>query len=135
MKGYKLTEDITDYKCDICGCKLKKEDALTEEGKTLCEDCYIECHHRIQACDPWAVRSKKIFREEAGLEGTDGLTDLQKAIYEFIVSSGGVKKEEIAQKFGISQLEAENQFALLRHCELVKGQKRADGVYLIPFMN
>jgi hypothetical protein len=44
-----------------------------------------------------------------------------------------VKKEEIATKFGISQLEAENQFALLRHCELVKGQKRADGVYLVPF--
>ena len=81
----------------------------------------------------WAVRSKKIFRKEAGLEGTEGLTELQKAIYEFIVSSGGVKKEELAKKFGISQLEAENQFALLRHCELVKGQKRADGVYLVPF--
>jgi hypothetical protein len=46
---------------------------------------------------------KKIFREEAGLEGTQGLTDLQKAIYEFIVSSGGVKKEEISKKLGISQ--------------------------------
>ena len=51
------------------------------------------------------------------------MTELQKAIYEFIVSSGGVKKEEIAQKFEISLLETENQFALLRHCELVKGQK------------
>jgi hypothetical protein len=93
----------------------------------------IESHHRIQTCDPWAVRSKKIFREEAGLKGTDGLTELQKDIYEFIVSSGGVKKEEIARKFGISLLEAENQFALLRHCELVKGQKRTDGVYIVPF--
>ncbi|MDQ1251646.1 MAG: hypothetical protein QG646_754 [Euryarchaeota archaeon] len=120
-------------KCDSCGCELENEDAIIEEGKTLCEDCYIESHHRIQTCDPWAVRSKKIFREEAGLEGTQGLTDLQKAIYEFIVSSGGVKKEEISKKLGISQIEAENQFALLRHCELVKGQKRADGVYLVPF--
>jgi hypothetical protein len=120
-------------KCDICGCELEKEEALSEEGKTLCEDCYIEGHHRIQTCDPWAVRSKKIFREEAGLKGSEGLTELQKAIYEFIVSSRGVKKEEIAKKFGISLLEAENQFALLRHCELVKGQKRADGVYFVPF--
>ncbi len=130
----KLIEGKTsDCKCDVCGCELEKEEAITEEGKTLCEDCYIESHHRIQTCDPWAVRSKKIFREEAGLEGTQGLTDIQKAIYEFIVSRGGVKKEEITKEFRISQLEAENQFALLRHCELVKGEKRADGVYLVPF--
>ena len=120
-------------KCDICGCELEKENCMEEEGKIFCEDCFIEAHHKIQACNPWAVRSKKIFREEAGLEGTEGLTELQKAMYEFIVSSGGVKKEEIAKKFEISLLETENQFALLRHCELVKGQKRADGVYLVPF--
>lgn len=122
-------------KCQACGCELEKEDCIEEEGKTFCEDCFIEGHHKIQACNPWAVRSKKIFREEAGLEGTEGLTELQKAIYEFIVSSGGAKKEEIAKKFEISLLETENQFALLRHCELVKGQKRPDGVYLVPFGN
>ena len=72
---------ISVRKCDICGCELDKEDALSEEGKTLCEDCYIEGHHRIQTCDPWAVRSKKIFRKEAGLKGTEGLTELQRAIY------------------------------------------------------
>jgi hypothetical protein len=118
-----LTEGkINPVKCNVCGCELEKEDCIEGEGKIFCEDCFIESHHRIQACDPWAVRSKKIFRE-----------DLQKAIYEFIVSSGGAKKEEVAKKFGISLLETENQFALLRHCELVKGQKRADGVYLVPF--
>lgn len=124
---------INPVKCNVCGCELEKEDCIEGEGKVFCEDCFIESHHKIQACDPWAVRSKKIFREEAGLEGTEGLTELQKAIYEFIVSSGGATKEEIAKKFEISMLEAENQFALLRHCELVKGQKRADGVYLVPF--
>lgn len=119
--------------CAACGRELEVEDGIEEDGKIFCEDCYIESHHKIQACDPWAVRSKKIFREEAGLEGTEGLTELQKAIYDFIVSRGGAKKEEIAEKFGISARETENQFALLRHCELVKGQKRADGVYLVPF--
>ncbi|MFZ2500128.1 LIM domain-containing protein [Methanosarcina sp.] len=129
-----MTEGKTSlFKCNICGCEMGKEECIEEEGKLFCEDCYIEGHHKIQACNPWAVRSKKIFREEAGLEGTEGLTELQKAIYEFIVSSGGAKKEEIAKKLEISLLEAENQFALLRHCELVKGQKRADGVYLVPF--
>jgi hypothetical protein len=129
-----LTEGRTSLvKCHVCRGELEREDVIEEESKILCEDCYIESHHKIQACDPWAVRSKKIFRAEAGFEGTEGLTELQKAIYEFIVSSGGVKKEEIAQKFSISLLETENQFALLRHCELVKGQKRVDGIYLVPF--
>jgi hypothetical protein len=54
-------------------------------------------------------------------------------LFENRCTSGGVKKEEIVKKFGISLLEAENQFALLRHCELVKGQKRANGVHLVPF--
>jgi hypothetical protein len=129
-----MAEEITSpAACAACGRELAGEDSIEDEGKVFCEDCYIEGHHKIQACNPWAVRSKKIFREEAGLEGTDGLTDLQKAIYEFIVSRGGAKKEEIAEKFGISPRETENQFALLRHCELVKGQKRANGVYLVPF--
>ncbi len=129
-----MTEGRTSLvKCHVCRGELEREDVIEEESKILCEDCYIESHHKIQACDPWAVRSKKIFRAEAGFEGTEGLTELQKAIYEFIVSSGGVKKEEIAQKFSISLLETENQFALLRHCELVKGQKRVDGIYLVPF--
>jgi late competence protein required for DNA uptake (superfamily II DNA/RNA helicase) len=131
-----LTEgQNTLVKCQVCGCELSGEDCIEDEGKVFCEDCYIEGHHKIQACNPWAVRSKKLFREEAGLEGTEGLTELQKAIYEFIVSSGGAKKEEIAKKFEISLLETENQFALLRHCELLKGQKRTDGVYLVPFGN
>ncbi|KKH48980.1 hypothetical protein [Methanosarcina sp. 1.H.A.2.2] len=129
-----MAEEITSpAACAVCGRELAGEDSIKEGDQVFCEDCYIEGHHKIQACNPWAVRSKKIFREEAGLEGTDGLTDLQKAIYEFIVSRGGVKKEEIAEKFGISPRETENQFALLRHCELLKGQKRADGVYLVPF--
>lgn len=128
-----MVEENTSAICSICGCKVSTEDIIKEDGRFLREDCYIESCHKIQACDPWAVRSKKIFREEAGLEGTEGLTELQKSIYDFIVSSGGVKKEKIAEKFGISSREAENQFALLRHCELVKGQKRADGVYLVPF--
>ncbi len=129
-----MTEEKADHvTCEVCGCELAGEDSIEDEGKVFCEDCYIEGHHKIQACNPWAVRSKKIFREEAGLEGTDGLTDLQKAIYELIVSTGGVKREDLAKKFEISPREAENQFALLRHCELLKGQKRPDGVYLVPF--
>lgn len=129
-----MTEEKADQvTCEVCGCEMEREDSIEENGKVLCEDCYIASHHKIKTCDPWAVRSKKMFREGAGLQGAEGLTDLQKAIYELIVSTGGVKREDLAKKFEISPQEAENQFALLRHCELVKGQKRSDGVYLVPF--
>jgi hypothetical protein len=44
-----------------------------------------------------------------------------------------MKKEKITKKFGISLLEAKNQFGLLRHFKLVKKKKRVDGVYLVLF--
>ena len=71
-------------KCQNCCKEISEDDLFVSEGKTLCEDCYIDVGHRIRVCDPWGERSKKIFRESHGLTGTDGLTDLQKSIYEFI---------------------------------------------------
>jgi len=119
--------------CDRCGREYPAEELIDEGGMQICEDCYISAHSKIKACDPWAVRSKKILREKAGLVGAEGLTDIQKEIYEFIISKGGAKREEIAKEFDLPPDELENQFAILRHCELVKGQKRDDGVYIVAF--
>ncbi len=120
-------------KCDRCGCEHPSEDLIEEGGIQICEDCYINAHARIKVCDPWAVRSKKILREKAGLVGAEGLTDIQKEIYDFIISKGGATREEIAKKFDLPPDELENQFAILRHCELVKGQKREGGIYIVAF--
>ena len=124
-------EDI--QKCDRCGREFPAEDLIEEGGEQICEDCYISAHSKIKACDPWAVRSKKILREKAGLVGAEGLTDLQRDLYDFIISKGGATREEIAKKFALPPDELENEFAILRHCELVKGQKREDGVYIVAF--
>lgn len=120
-------------KCQKCGREVPAEDCVEEMGQNFCEECYITAHNKIKACDPWAVRSKKIFRKEAGLEGSEGLTELQKKMYDYIHSRGGAKPEELARELDIPLEEVNNQFALLRHCELLKGQKREDGVYLVPF--
>jgi len=120
-------------KCDRCEREFPAEDLIEEGGSRICENCYINAHQRIKVCDPWAVRSKKILRERAGLVGAEGLTDSQKEIYEFIVSKGGATRDEIAKRFDMPLEELENEFAILRHCELVKGQKRNDGVYIVPF--
>jgi hypothetical protein len=119
--------------CDRCGRGFLAEDLIEEACSRICEDCYISAHARIKACDPWAVRSKKILREKAGLVGAEGLTDAQKKIYEFIISKGGATRDEIAKRFDMQLEELENEFAILRHCELVKGQKREDGVYIVAF--
>jgi hypothetical protein len=120
-------------KCNRCGCEHPSEDLIEEGGIQICEDCYINAHARIKVCDPWAVRSKKILREKAGLVGSEGLTDIQKEIYDFIISKGGATREEITKRFTLPPEELENEFAILRHCELVKGQRRDDGVYIVAF--
>lgn len=120
-------------KCERCGREFPSEDLIEEGEVRICENCYINAHQKIKVCDPWAVRSKKILREKAGLVGAEGLTDIQREIYEFIISKGGATREEIARRFDLPAEELENQFAILRHCELVKGQKRDDGVYIVAF--
>jgi hypothetical protein len=126
-------EKIDIQKCERCGREHPCEDLIEEGGARICENCYINAHQKIKVCDPWAVRSKKILREKAGLVGAEGLTDIQREIYEFITSKGGATRDQIAERFGLPAEELENQFAILRHCELVKGQRRDDGVYIVAF--
>jgi predicted transcriptional regulator len=88
---------------------------------------------RVQGCDPWAVYTAKRFRKLAGLRGAQGLTEQQKAIYEFIKSRGGVTFEELQRAVQLPSRELENQIAILRHCELIKGQREHGKVYLVAF--
>ena len=118
-------------KCQNCSKIISEDEVFVTEGKTLCEDCYIDVGHRIRVCDPWGERSKKIFREEHCLKGTEGLTDLQKEIYEYILQKGKASKAELMERFQIPSPELENQFAILRHCQLLKGKKEGDAVYIV----
>jgi late competence protein required for DNA uptake (superfamily II DNA/RNA helicase) len=120
-------------KCQKCRREIPRDQGLKHSQQILCEDCYIDATHRVQTCDPLAVRSAKLFRKTSGLEAADGLTDQQKAICQFIKSRGKVTAAELVSEFHISQQKLENQIAILRHCELVKGQKEGDKVYLTPF--
>lgn len=120
-------------KCQNCGKEVPSEELFATEGKDLCEDCYIDVNHRIRVCDPWGERSKKIYRESHGLEGTDGLTDQQKKIYEYIQSLGKATMADIREKFNLPEAELNNQFAILRHCQLLKGKKEGDMVYIVPW--
>ena len=120
-------------KCENCGLEIPSEESLTRDGKALCEDCYVTLSGRVQTCDPWAVRAAKEFRKGSGLEEAEGLSEQQKAVYDFIKEKQRVTPEELYLAFQLSPQELENLVATLRHCELVKGQKEGAQVYLTLF--
>jgi predicted transcriptional regulator len=120
-------------KCNRCGRELSINDSYQHLGETLCEDCYIDIRYPAKACDPWAVYSATRSRETVGLEGIAGLTDLQQAIYEFIRSKGKATREQLVENLDLTEADLQRQLATLRHCELVKGHKESNSVYLVPF--
>jgi len=100
-------------------------------GQTLCEDCYIEAIEPPRTCDVTAVYSAKLARKLAGQEGTDGLTELQKDIYEYVKHNGKITPESLAKVFKLPVWQLQKQFATLRHCELLKGTKIDGTVYIM----
>jgi len=120
-------------KCNRCGREVPAENSYQHLEGELCEDCYIDIKYPAKACDPWAVYSATRSRESAGLVGNEGLTELQKKIYEFVKAKGKVTREEILANFNIKEMELQTNLATLRHCELVKGRKEVNCVYLVPF--
>ena len=123
-----------EMKCNRCGGELHENEGRAHLGETLCDDCYLEAATPVKACDPWAVSTATRSRELSGQSGSEGLTALQQSIYEFIRERGKVTGEEVMVNFSISQRELETQCAILRHCELLKGRKEGDKVYLVPFV-
>jgi len=120
-------------KCNRCGREVPTESGYQHLGKDLCEDCYIDIRYPAKACDPWAVYSATQSRESTGLKGIEGLTEQQKAIYEYIKNEGKVTGEEILAKFNLKGIDLQTHLATLRHCELVKGRKEGNQIYLVPF--
>jgi len=119
--------------CPGCGKEIPGNEYVKENGRVICEDCYLEGHQKIKFADPVAVRSKKLFRKQHGFEGTEGLTELQKEIYNFIMEEGGATPEKVSKLFKLTLQETRNQLAILRHCELLKWRKMGEEMYMVPF--
>jgi len=119
--------------CPGCGKEIPGNEYVKENRRVLCEDCYLEGHQIIKFADPMAVRSKKLFRKQHGLKGTEGLTELQKELYDFIQAEGRATSEQISKLFGLTPQETIDQLAILRHCELVKWRKIEDEIYMVTF--
>jgi hypothetical protein len=123
----------SDMGCNKCGQEIPEGGSFTHLGETLCEDCYITVRQNIVADDPIAVRAATKLREKMGMSGAEGLTDIQKAVYDFIEKAGPVTQEEIMEGLTLSWREMENHFAVLFHCELIKGFFDGEKYYITLF--
>ncbi|HEY50966.1 MAG TPA: hypothetical protein G4O20_04090, partial [Dehalococcoidia bacterium] len=88
--------------CNRCGREVADSEKYEYHGQILCEDCYIDMRFPAKACDPWAVYSATRTRQQMGFKNAEGLTDQQRAIYEFVRSSGRVTREELLENFGLA---------------------------------
>ena len=93
----------------------------------------MEETHPVVTCDPKAVHSAKVLSQANKPNAKDRLDDLQKDLYRFVADKGKVTFEEICEEFNLSPVRAQNQLAILRHLELIKGKKEADSTYIVPF--
>jgi hypothetical protein len=116
--------------CGRCGVLLKEGETYDFHGKVLCEDCYFYETNPPKACDPMAVSAALSIRKQLGQSGISGLTELQKTIYSAIEARGKITREELAKIVSLKPEELDQQFAILRHCELVRALKEAGKVYL-----
>ncbi len=119
--------------CYKCKDPIPQGEECKFNNNFICEDCYIETLSPPKTCDVAAVHSAKKHRAAMGQTGTEGLTEQQKDIVDFINEQGKSTKPEIAEKFDLKEKELERQFAILRHCELLKGKKEGDKIYVVPF--
>ena len=93
---------VEKIKCQKCGGEISRDDSFILREQALCEDCYLVATQRVQTCDPIAVRSATQYRKASGLEATEGLTELQRAICEFVKSRGKVTAADITSTFQLA---------------------------------
>ena len=119
--------------CEYCKQTIPEGESCNYIGKILCEDCYIQAVEPHRTCDVAAVHAATTHRALSGQTGTDGLTDLQKRIYEYVIKIGKATKQELCVIFHLTALEMDVQMSIFRHCELLKGRKIDEVVYVVPF--
>jgi hypothetical protein len=117
-------------KCNRCDLSLSEGESYDFHGETVCEDCYMTLTNPPKACDPMAVASALSVRKQLGQEGSQGLSDLQKKIYSLIEEKGKITKHELSALVGIKPEQLEREFAVLRHCELIRAFKEGHDIYL-----
>ena len=117
--------------CDRCKSEIEAGEAVAHGSQSLCEDCLMDALSPAKACDPWAVKLAKGATQSGPPAELKGL---EKSLFELVQERGRVPKEEVAKILGTRPTEVERAFSVLRHMELLRGQRREDGgADYVPF--
>ena len=115
-------------KCDRCEKTIDSEEAREHNGRTLCEDCYMDVLSPARTCDPWAVYTAKSTLESGGTAAA--LTAKQEEILRVLEETGGIEPGALRERVGLPQGDFEREIAALRHMEKLRAELR-DGVKVI----
>lgn len=118
-------------KCVKCEREIVEEQSYVYQGKVYCDDCLMDIGLSLKECDPWATYVDTRARERQGLKGAEGLTDMEKKVYEFVKKKGRVTRDEVIKEVGLSESELVVQLVPLMHSELVKEHSEGGQMYLI----
>ncbi|MFC2003734.1 hypothetical protein ACFLV4_07345 [Chloroflexota bacterium] len=116
-------------KCDVYGKEIPADEVHTFQGKTLCEDDYIEAISPEKHCDPWATY---IAGRESGATGVSALSDIQKEIHKFLKDKGKATRKEVMTKFRLSAGDLDEHIKVLMHTETVQELSEKGEMYLKP---
>ncbi len=115
--------------CHRCSREITEDEAYAHQGQVYCDDCLMEIGLHAGRCEPWA--SYLAGKERVGKSGAEGLTELQKKVYQFIKDGGKTTRDEIKTRLGISEVELDAQLSPLMHSELVKERGEAGNLFLV----
>lgn len=120
--------------CEKCGAECPPEELIEQNGRKLCEDCYMDQVSPLKACDPWAVQSAKGTLATGTPGSSPELLPLQRKMLDVIVDAGRITPAALAAELQQPLKELERNFAILRHMELLRGEKGEDSkVYWTRF--
>ncbi len=118
-------------KCTRCDRELSEEQSYVHQGRVLCEDCLMDIGLSIKECDPWATYIDRAAQLRKGLKGAEGLSDMQKRVYELVKDKGRATREEVMKNLAISESDLNAQLVPLMHADLIKERSEKGTMYLI----
>ncbi len=115
--------------CEACGATVNEEELVVHLGQKLCEDCLMDAMSPTRTCDPWAVHSAKNCERFSPTE----LTPVQDRLLAAISRDKGMTRPDLLAELAIGEKELEREIAALRHMEKLRGEKRGNQVFIVPW--
>ena len=117
--------------CSRCHREITEDQTYLHQGKAFCDDCLMDIGLSIRECDPWATYVDNRARKRAGLQGAEGLTDMEAQVYSLVQSHGRISREEVMEHLGISETDLTFHLVPLMHFDMVKEVGEGDRMLLI----